>query len=161
METVNAAPDLSIEKKTVEKARVMEVLGTPIRPMMVIIHVVTALAMEMRNALTLLVMANMAPRCIATVIKAVVLGRVTVNTLMPGLVIVIAGRTTALVTATRETKIVAPNQVRVKILHDAVLTAHNIHRWLIAVPLADLITPIFGMISVVVIAHRITAADRC
>ena len=129
--------------------------------MMEIIHAVPALAMEMRNAPTLLVMANMAPRCIAMAITIVVLDRAMASMPKPGRVTMIADRTIAPVTEAPATETVVANQVRVKISPGAVLTALNIRRWLIAAALADINIQSSGMIIVVVMAPSITAVAQC
>ena len=161
MEAMSEALALRMEAKPVVTARAMAMQNTPIHPMMEIIHVVPALAMAMRNALTLLVMANMAPRCITMVITTVVLDHEMVNMPKPGRVTMIADRTIAPATEAPATETVVANQVRVKISPDAVLTVLNIRRWLIAAALALLSVPSFGMISAVVMAHSITAVAQC
>lgn len=160
MEAMNVVLDLKMETKLVAKVCVMKIRSAPIHPMMVTIHVVPALAVAMRNALTLLVKANMAPRCIAMAITVVVLDREMENMPKPGRVTMIEDRTIAPVTEAPATETVVANQVRMKISPDAVLTALNIRRWLIAAALADINIQSSGMIIVVVMAPSITAVAQ-
>ena len=161
MEAMNEDLALKMETRLVAKARVMEIKSASIHPMMVIIHMVPALAMAMRNARTLLVKANMALRCIAMAIMIVVLDREMANMPKPGLVTMIVRHTMAPVTEDPATENMVANQFRVKISQDVVLTALNIRRWLIAAALADINIQSSGMIIVVVMAPSITAVAQC